>query len=124
MPTLLIASSPVEIEAKADEAALPPAAHGPASRLFHILTDRLMQAAIALGLPHHDWPNHRFYFGTPHNMGRLLNGLRNRADLLDVTDGVPSPPSAPTGLFVRQSDGEWLGVLVGHDNHDGLPGPN
>ena len=65
MPRMLVASSPVEIEAKAEEAELPREAHDVARRMFHDLTDRLGQAAIALEVPHEDWPNHRFYFGTP-----------------------------------------------------------
>lgn len=122
MPRLLVASSPVEIEAKAEEAGFPRDAHDTARLMFHDLTDRIGQATVALGVLHEDWPNHRFYFGTPGaDMSALLDGLRRRADILDVSAAVPEAPSGPVaGLFIREELGEFVGVLVAHENHEGL----
>src|SRR5260370_27008643 len=82
MPRMLVASSPVEIEAKAAAAELPREAHDVARRMFHDLTDRLGQAVIALAVPHEDWPHHPFYFRTPgREMSSLLDRLQARAHL-------------------------------------------
>ena len=121
MPRLLVAASPVEIEAKAEAAELSREAHDVALRLFHALTNRLGKAAIALEVQHEDWPNHRFYFGTAGaEMSALLDGLRARADIVDVTDGVPTRPAAVSGIYVQAGEGAFLGVLVGHQNHEGF----
>jgi hypothetical protein len=117
---MLVASSPVEIEAKAEEAGLSPEAHDAAQRMFHHLTDRIAQATVALSVLHEDWPNHRFYFGTSGDeMAALLDGLRSRPDIVDVTDSLPARPGAVSGLYAQQTDGPFLGVLVGHENHEG-----
>jgi hypothetical protein len=125
MDRLLIASSPVEIEAKAEEAGMPQAAHDLALALFHALTDRLGQAARLL--PHMDpsWPSHHFYFGRSghQELAWLLEGLLERPDFIEVADGVPSPSAAPSGLFVRQSREGFTGILVAHESHEGLPSP-
>ena len=64
MPELITAASPIEIQAKADEAGLSQDARDAALRLFHDLTSRIGLAAVGL---HRDdgeeWPRHRFYFG-------------------------------------------------------------
>jgi hypothetical protein len=124
MPRMLVASSPVEIEAKAEAAELPREAHDVARRMFHDLTDRLGQAAIALAVPHEDWPNHRFYFGTPGGeMSALLEGLQARPDLLDVTDGVPARQASLSGIYIQARQDSFIGVLVGHQNHAGWRSP-
>jgi hypothetical protein len=124
MPRMLVASSPVEIEAKAEAAELPREAHDVARRMFHDLTDRLGQAAIALAVPHEDWPNHRFYFGTPGGeMSALLDGLQARPDLLDVTDGVPARQASLSGIYIQERQDSFIGVLAGHQNHEGLRSP-
>ena len=121
MPRMMVASSPVEIEAKAEEAGLPVAAHYIARRMFHDLTDRLGQAAIALALPYRDWPSHRFYFGTAGTeMSALIDGLRSRVDIVDVTDGAPDRPPSLTGLYVQDMHEMFVGVLVGHADHHGM----
>jgi hypothetical protein len=121
MPRMLVASSPVEIEAKADEAELPRDAHDVARRMFHDLTDRLGKAAIALDVPHEDWPSHRFYFGTESaEMTALLDGLRARPDILDVTDGFPGRQAAIPGIYIHEKQDAFIGILVGHENHEGL----
>lgn len=118
MPRMLVASSPVEIEAKAEGMAKD--ARDTAQRMFHNLTDRLGKAAVALSIMHEDWPNHRFYFGTQGSeMSALLKGLQSRADILDLTHGLPNRPAVLSGLFIQETQGSFIGVLVGHENHEG-----
>ena len=124
MDKLLIASSPVEIEAKAEEAGLSRAAHDAALALFHDLTGRLGKAARALPGQAAHWPSHRFYFaeaGEP-DMVALLQGLAERPDFAEV-DGASYDGRQPAGLFVREARDGYAGVLVGHESHDGLRSP-
>ena len=125
MDTLLIASSPVEIEAKSEAAGLPPAVHDLALALFHELTDRLGQAARQLPEADTSWPTLRFYFADSGSdaMKALLDGLQQRADFVEVAAGAGSSPAEPAGLFVRRSRDGFTGVLVRHESHDGLPSP-
>lgn len=120
MPRMIVAASPVEIDARAEEAGLPQEAHLVARRMFHDLTDLIARATIARERQHEDWPNHRFYFGTDGaEMGALLEGLRSRGDIVDVGAGEDSA-GTPDGLYARDADGEFLGVLVAHRNLEGL----
>jgi hypothetical protein len=117
---MLLASSPVEIEAKAEAAGFSQEAHDTAQRMFHDLTDRLGRATVALSVLHEDWPNHRFYFGTQGaEMAALIDGLRSRPEILDLTSGVPDKPEAVSGLYLQEAEGPFIGVLVGHENHEG-----
>lgn len=128
MSRILVAASPVEIEAKAEEAGLAEPAHTEARRMFHDLTDRIAQATIARERQHEDWPNHRFYFGTVGDeMASLVEGLRARADIVDVGK-EQGGCAAPAGLFARAEEGAFIGVLVAHRNLEGMrsenqPGP-
>lgn len=117
---MLVASSPVEIEMKAE--GFSPEAHDAARRMFHELTDRLGRAIAALEVLHEDWPNHRFYFGTVGaEMSALLDGLRCRSDILDLTSGLPARlPGPVSGLYMQETQDAFIGVLVGHENHEGL----
>lgn len=120
MPKMLLASSPVEIEAKAEEAGFSREAHDVALHMFHTLTDQLGQAAIALHVPHESWPNHRFYFGRiGGEIGTLLGELLARPDMLDVTTELQHRPDTPSGLFVQAVQGEFHDILVGREDHDG-----
>ncbi len=123
MDKLLIASSPVEIEVKAVEAGLPPPAHELALAMFHALTDRVGQAARLQPGADASWPSHRFYFGNDgsQSMVALLEGLLARPDLVEVADGVPAVAGQPAGLFMRQSRDGFSGILVAHEDHEGLP---
>lgn len=123
MPRILVAASPVEIEAQAAEAGLPEAAHRVARRMFHDLTDRVAKATIARERLHEDWPNHRFYFGTTgQEMEALLEGLRGRRDIVDVAEGQEG--GVPAGLYARDSEAGFVGVLVAHQNLEGLRSPH
>ena len=123
MPRMLVAASPVEIDARAEEHGLAPEAHEAARRMFHDLTDRIAQATIARERQHEDWPNHRFYFGTHGaEMGALEEGLRARADIVDVADGEVG--GRPEGLYARAAEGAFLDVLVAHRNLEGLRSPH
>ena len=121
---LLIASSPVEIEVGAERSGLARAAHDVALALFHDLTDRLGHAARALpgGAAH--WPSHRFYFaeaGEP-EMTALLQGLAARPDFAEV-GGAAYVGTQPAGLFVQEAREGHVGVMVGHESHEGLRSP-
>ncbi len=125
MPRILVASSPVEIDAKADELELPPEASEVARHMFHELTDRLGKAVIALEMQHKEWPEHRFYFGTEgREMAALLSGLATQPNVLDVTHGVGTKQLNMAGLYILERQGSFVGVLVGHQTHEGfdLPG--
>jgi hypothetical protein len=120
MPRMLVASSPVEIETKVEEAGLSRHVHDVARRMFHDLTDALGRAAIVLNLPDKDWPNHRFYFGSVGGeMAALLSGLRARADMVDVTNGAPARQAETAGLYIQQTQDSLVGILVAHQNHEG-----
>ena len=125
MPKILVASSPVEIDAKADELELPKEACEVARGMFHGLTDRLGQAVIALEVQHKDWPEHRFFFGTAgREMSALLDGLRAQPAVLDVTHGVGTRQPNLAGLYIQERQGSFLGVLVGHQTHEGFELPS
>ena len=124
MPNILIASSPVEIDAKADAAELPREASEIARQMFHELTDRLGEAVIALEMQHKDWPKHRFYFGTDGTeMTELLNGLAAQSGVLDVTISLKTKHSDLAGLYIQERQGSFVGVLVGHQNYEGFDIP-
>ena len=92
--------------------------------MFHDLTDRPGRAAITLAVPHGDWPNHRFCFGTPGaGMSALLDGPVARSDILDVSGAVPDGRAVPSGLYVQERRDGFIGVLAGHENHEGLRSP-
>jgi hypothetical protein len=125
MPRMLVAASPVEIEAKAEEAGLPEPAHRMARRMFHELTDCIAQATIARERQHEDWPNHRFYFGTVgQEMAALVEGLEGRADIVDITAGGVRASETPDGLYARDEEDNFIGVLVAHRNHEGMRSPS
>lgn len=110
MSTLLVASSPVEIEAEADELGLDPLARGAALALFHDLTSRLELAAVELrGEGGTEWPHHRFFFG---HVDDVAAALRARPDALSVTSPPPAGTRAPATLFIEGADGDYTGVLV------------
>ena len=110
MSTLLVASSPVEIEAEADESGLDPLARGAALALFHDLTSRLELAAVELrGEGGTEWPNHRFLFG---HVEDVLAALRARPDALSVTSAPPAGTAAPATLFIDGADAGFSAVLV------------
>ena len=122
---MLIASSPVEIDVEAAEAGLSQAAHDAARALFHTLTDRLGLAVAALSVAHQDWPTHRFYFSTePDSLAPLLEGLKARADILDVSESLPANPGGLAGLYCRGASNGFEAVLVGHESHEGYLSPH
>ena len=128
---MLIASSPVELDVEAAEAGLSQAAHDAARALFHTLTDRLGLAVAALSVAHQDWPTHRFYFSTePDSLAPLLEGLKARADILDVSESlgrlsrVAARPGGLAGLYCRGASDGFEAVLVGHESHEGYLSPH
>ena len=123
MDRLLIASSPVEIEAKAGEAGLSPQAHDVALALFHELTDRLGQATRLMPGDETVFPSNRFYFAdsTSQDLAALIEGLRGRPDFIELVENLPSSPGETAGLFASRSQDGMTGLMVKHEDHDGLP---
>lgn len=117
MDKLLTASSPVEIEAKAEQARLSPVEHDLARTLFHELTDRLGQAARLLEDARTTWPEHRFHFGASADaeLAALLEALRDRPDFTEVASGIPAVPARTAGLFACDQREGYTAILVGHD---------
>ena len=126
MDRLLIASSPVEIEAKAAEAGLSREVHDAALALFHELTDRLGQAARLMPGQETGFPTNRFYVANSTNgeLAALLEGLRRRPGFTELADTLPTAAGETTGLFASRSRDGLTGLLVKHDTHDGLPSPS
>lgn len=120
MAETLIASSPVEIAAKADEAGLPQDARDAAARLFHELTSQLGLAAAAPDRQDgEEWPRHRFLFGPANgDVGRLADHLRGQDGVAEVTSASSAGEAPPDTLFVHGSEGGFEAVLVASDNRD------
>ena len=123
MNRLLIASSPVEIEAKAEEAGLPQPAREAALFLFHALTRRIGEATRALHSGDESMPAHRFYFGESGDAELLsiLDGLQKRPDYSEVVEAEAA--KTPNGLFAVMSRDGSTGLLVGHESHAGHSPP-
>ena len=123
---MLIASSPVEIDAEAETAGLSPAAHAAARELFHSLTDRLGRAVAELSVGHEDWPTHRFYFAAePGGLAPLRAGLQARADIAEIGDAGPAEVrSGLAGLYCADGRDGCEAILVGHENHEGYLSPS
>ena len=111
MPVLLTASSPVEIEAKAEEAGLSPEARAAALRLFHDLTSRLELSAIAADAHGgEEWPRHRFWLARAGDVAVLLDALRVQPGVAEAAQAKDS--GAQGILFVSGTAGEFAGALV------------
>ena len=118
MAELMTASSPVELQAKADEAGLPPDARDAALRLFHDLTSRIGLAATKLERDDgEEWPLHRFYFGRGNgSLEALARTLRAQPEAAEVAP-APSPgDAAPDTLYVTGSDAGFEAILIACDN--------
>ena len=118
MAETLIASSPVEIAAKAEEAGLPQDARDAAARLFHALTSRVGLAAAAPDRHDgEDWPRHRFLFGPAGGeVGRLAAHLRGQDGVAEVTSAASAGEAPPDTLFLHGADGGFEAVLLASDN--------
>jgi hypothetical protein len=125
MTGLLTASSPVEIEAEADEMGLDRQAREAALSLFHDLTGRLELASLDLTADGATgWPAHRFYFGRDgSDPAKILAALQERSDALRVTAsplaGTAVPP-LPATLFVDGVSGAFAAVLVACTGQEAL----
>ena len=110
MAELLVAASPVEIQAEADEAGLAPDAREAALHLFHELTTRL---GVADGGSAEEWPSHRFFFGRQDGpIGGLLGALRTRPGTAEVAALPARGADAPGTLFTAASNGSFAAVLL------------
>jgi hypothetical protein len=113
MADLIIASSPVEIEAKVDEAGLGKEVEAHALTLFHEMTSDL--ELLSLGLRKEcqaEWPKHRFYFGrAPGDIAQALVVLLKRPDVWRV-EPAAHPKGRPAVLFLHREAGEFAGILV------------
>lgn len=113
MAGLLIAASPVEIEAKAEEAGMAPAAVKAARSLFHSLTSAMELSAIAMQpADGEEWPRHRFYFGLPNVMEPLKTALAGMQDVAEATSmPVTAADERPT-LYVSGQEGGYSALLL------------
>lgn len=118
MADLMTAASPIEIQAKADEAGLPPSAREAALRLFHDLTSRIGLAALELARDDgEEWPRHRFYFGPEGGvLGALADVLRAQPEAAEVRPAPLATDDAPDTIYVTGSDAGFEAVLIASDN--------
>lgn len=118
MPELITAASPIEIQAKADEAGLPPPARDAALRLFHDLTSRIGLAAVKLEREDgEEWPRHRFYFGPGGgSLAALAETLRAQPGAAEVAADPRPGDAAPDTIYVTGSDDGFEAVLIACDN--------
>ena len=122
MTDLMIAASPVEIEAKADELGLAQAARDAATRLFHELTSQLELSSFRLRADGgQEWPHHLFLFGaTGGAVTRLRDSLAGRDGVADVTAVKRHQPAKPHTLFICGAEGTFSGVLIASRDADRL----
>jgi hypothetical protein len=124
MTGLLTASSPVEIEAEADELGLDRPTREAATGLFHDLTSRLELASLDMTADGATrWPAHRFYFGRDGDLAKILATLQERSDALRVTASPRAGAAAsplPALLFVDGASGAFAAVLVACTTSDAL----
>ena len=120
MPELMTAASPIEIQAKADEAGLAAEAREAALRLFHDLTSRIGLAAVKLERDDgEEWPRHRFYFGPGDgSLAALAETLRAQPGVAEVAADPRPGDAAPDTIYVAGSDGGFEAVLIACDNRD------
>jgi hypothetical protein len=106
MTEIMVAGSPVEIEAKADAAGLGQDVREAALGEFHALTSRLelnlLQGDADGGEP---WPRHRFYFGPAPEIAAMVARLHGM-------DGVAEAPDTAPIVFVASSAGAFGALLV------------
>jgi hypothetical protein len=116
---LLIASSPVEIEAKADEAGLGEEFEERAIALFHDLTGDLDLLSLDLRKEQAaEWPNHRFYFGRMSGgIGKVLAALQTVPDAMRLEKGSRRP-RAPAILCIHREAGEFAAILLACASED------
>ncbi len=114
MSDLLIASSPVEIEAELDGASGSGGFHDQALKSFHQLTSDLELASLDLRTAHGaEWPLHRFYFGPDAGpVAGVVRALGTSPDAWSVPAGPHSNAALPPALFVHAGAGGFTGVLV------------
>jgi hypothetical protein len=53
-------------------------------------------------------------------MSALLDGLSERTDIIYVTNDVQSEQAKISGLYVREEQASFVGVLVAHQDNEGL----
>ena len=103
---LVIAGSPVELEAEADEGQLTPDGRVAALALFHSLTSRLELGLLTTqaegGEP---WPRHRFWFGSAEEVQPLVSRLR-------ALPGAAEAPAAGSVVFLTGEHGDWRAVMA------------
>ena len=121
MTDLLIASSPVEIEAKVEEAGLGKEAEAQALSVFHELASDLELLSLDLRKEcQAEWPKHRFYFGPASGgIAQALAVLQGRPDAWRVEPSC-RPAGRPAVLFLHREAGGFAGLLVACPDADVL----
>jgi hypothetical protein len=113
MADLIVASSPVEIEAKVDETGFDKEVEAHALALFHELTSDLELLSLGLRKEYQaEWPKHRFYFArAPSSIAQALAALLRRPDAWRV-EPAAHPEGRPAVLFLHREAGEFAAILV------------
>ena len=114
MSDLMMAASPVEIEAKADELGLGSDARDAAARLFHELTSQLELSSFRLRADGgQEWPSHLFLFGpTDGRITEIRDRLAARDGVADVTAVKRRQRESPETLFICGAEGTFSGLLI------------
>ena len=121
MSPVLRAASPVEIQARAEEAGLPPQSTAAALDVFHALTSRLSLAATTLDHAGPDWPRHCFLFGSQgERVGTMLAALRGNQDATEVQSEAPADHTAAHTLFAAGLEAGSEALLIGCDTPERL----
>ena len=111
---LMAASSPVEIEAKADEAQLPDEARQAGLRLFHDLDEQARTGRHRTG--DEGWRGvaaPSFLFRTERWRDReAYRRAQERPDAVEMTASPPRDETTAGTLFIAGSDGKFAAVLV------------
>ncbi len=114
MTILLVAASPIELEAEADAAGLPGPALAAGLSLYHTLTSELgLRALEADKEEPTEWPVHRFILSENHVGGEdPVARLQGLAHARHVSRKLDAGEVAPTTLYADARDGGYRGLLI------------
>lgn len=112
MTILLVAASPIELEAEADDAALPEAALIAGLALYHTLTSELGLRTLAAEKEEAtDWPVHRFVLSEAGGDDPVLR-LQGLGHARHISHTLSADEIAPTILYADAHEGAYRGLLI------------